>query len=123
MKIRPTLAAVTGAVAAAGAISAAMLAVADAPAGADSPTGEKTIRMTVAPEQVDCTGVAPMRCLNVKTGAAGHWSPLYGSIDGFTYERGYTWQLDVREVPVSGPEADRSSVEYHLVKVISKTPA
>ncbi|WP_446221869.1 hypothetical protein ACTWPB_18570 [Nocardia sp. IBHARD005] len=56
-------------------------------------SGRGTVRMFVAAEQVDCQGVAPMRC------------------------------MQVRVDPVENPPADHSSLRYDLIQVEAKTPA
>lgn len=79
--------------------------------------------MKVAPQEVDCVGVAPMRCLNVQIGSNNRWEPLYQGITDFSYSPGYTYELEVREVHIANPPADASSIEYQLIKINSKTPA
>ncbi len=52
-----------------------------------SAADEKTF--IVGSQTADCTGVAPMKCLQVKETASGDWTNFYTNIEGFTYEPGY----------------------------------
>ncbi|KFF24916.1 MULTISPECIES: DUF4377 domain-containing protein [Chryseobacterium] len=84
-------------------------------AGAD----EKTF--IVGPETADCTGVAPMKCLQVKEKASESWTNFYTNIEGFTYEPGYEYVLKVKTEKIANPPADGSSIKYTLIKEVSKT--
>ncbi|WP_281613716.1 META domain-containing protein [Flammeovirga sp. SubArs3] len=79
----------------------------------------KTI--TVGPQKADCVGVGPQECLQIKEGDATTWSNFYGSIEGFDYEEGYEYVLNVAVSQVDNPPADGSSLHYKLVKVVKKT--
>ncbi|MDM1044810.1 DUF4377 domain-containing protein [Myroides sp. 1354] len=81
------------------------------------------VTMFIGPKKVDCTGVGPMKCLQVKETEDGEWTLLYSSIQGFEYEEGYNYKLEVRREDVPNPPADAPSVRYILVKEISKTKA
>lgn len=80
---------------------------------------EKTF--IVGPQTADCTGVAPMKCLQVKENASGNWTNFYSNIEGFTYEPGYEYVLKVKTEKIENPPADGSSIKYTLVKQVSKT--
>lgn len=79
------------------------------------------VKYTVASQTADCTGVAPQKCLLVKKGDASEWEFFYSPIEGFNYEEGYEYVLEVREDPVENVPADASSIKYTLVKEVSKT--
>lgn len=83
-------------------------------------TTENTVRYTVASETVDCTGVGPQKCLQVKIGDSDNWQYFYSQIEGFNYEEGYEYVLDVKEEEKEHTPADASSIRYILVKEISK---
>ncbi|WP_136480405.1 DUF4377 domain-containing protein [Cognatitamlana onchidii] len=73
--------------------------------------------------KVPCTGVAPMSCLQVKEqGVDVNWSNFYSTIEGFTFEPGflYTIEVVVETIPKDLIPADGSSLKYTLVKLISK---
>lgn len=72
----------------------------------------------------DCTGVAPMSCLQVQEGEerGEQWSLFYSPIEGFEYVPGYLYKLRV-EVEDLAPEevpADGSSKRYTLVEIVEK---
>ena len=81
------------------------------------------VTMYVGPKKVDCTGVGPMKCLQVRETEDGEWTLFYTSIQGFEYEEGYNYKLEVRREDVPNPPADAPSIRYILVKEISKTKA
>jgi len=45
---------------------------------------------------------------------------LYSGIEGFTYEEGNEYVLEIKEEKIDNPPADGSSVKCILVKEISK---
>jgi heat shock protein HslJ len=92
----------------------------DLPAKTEAAAVEKTLY--VGPSQVDCTGVAPQKCLQVKEKPEDAYQLFYGTIDGFEYEEGYEYELVVRVEQVENPPADASSLQYTLMQVVSKTP-
>lgn len=52
-------------------------------------------RLYVKPERVDCTGEAPQQCLQVAESEDGPYEFFYDSIEGFEFEEGTTYVLDV----------------------------
>jgi heat shock protein HslJ len=86
---------------------------------------ETIIQKTVyiGPHLVDCVGVAPQKCMQVKENPGDDYKLFYGQIDGFDYEEGYEYKLTVKEQTVDNPPADGSSIQWTLVSVESKTPA
>ena len=80
----------------------------------------EVLEVEVAPELVDCVGVAPMKCMVVD----GEF--FYGSIDGFDYEEGYVYKLRIEQYeayPGREPPQDASKYGYRLIELISKMPA
>ncbi len=72
---------------------------------------------------VDCSaGVLQRKCLWVREGDATNWHLFYNDIDGFTYEPGYRYLLDVQRepLPVDGV-MDALPYKYTLVRIIEKT--
>ncbi|SHF00939.1 DUF4377 domain-containing protein [Dysgonomonas macrotermitis] len=84
-------------------------------------TSSKTTRYRVASEYGDCVGVAPQKCMYVKVGNQADWQFFYSRIEGFNYEEGYEYVLDVKTEKRENTPADASSFRYILVKQISKT--
>lgn len=77
--------------------------------------------LEVAPTEVDCTGVGARKCLQVRE-AGGQWQTFYAPIEGFTFEDGWRYRLQVVVTPVKNPPADGSSLRYQLVRVLDKMP-
>jgi len=74
--------------------------------------------------KVECTGVAPMSCLQIQKGEiidSEKWEFFYSTIEGFEYQPGYIYQIkvSVEDRPAPIP-ADASSKIYKLVEVLSK---
>jgi hypothetical protein len=75
----------------------------------------------VGPERKPCSGVAPMECLQIKKNPSDTaWQYFYDAIEGFDYEAGYTYTLEVTSNKVDNPPADASSIKYTLVKIVKK---
>lgn len=49
-----------------------------------------------------------------------NWSNFYSSIEGFSYEPGYIYDLSVTVERIDNPPADGSSYDYMLKEIISK---
>ncbi len=81
---------------------------------------DSTVRYTVASQKGDCVGVAPQKCLLVKKGDANEWEYLYSPIEGFNYEEGYEYVLDIKQEKLENVPADASNIKYILVKEVSK---
>ena len=79
-------------------------------------------------EKVDCTGVGPMKCLQIQENETldlNDWQFFYGGIKGFGYQPGYIYKLLVKKERLS-PEsvpADASTLQYTLIKIIEKSKA
>lgn len=80
---------------------------------------EKTL--IIASQAVDCTGVAPMKCLQVKEKETDNWENFYSNIEGFIYEPGFEYVLKVKTEKIENPPMDGSSIRYTLIKQVSKT--
>ena len=72
--------------------------------------------------KVDCVGVGPMQCFQVKNTESEPWSNFYQEISGFDYEPGYIYKLkvSVKTLELDELPADKSSKEYRLMEVLSK---
>jgi hypothetical protein len=94
--------------------------------GAESTAGDskdEARTLYVAHFRVDCVGVAPMKCLQVRETPEAEWRMFYDRIQGFDYEEGYDYELRVRTEEVENPPADASSIRWILEEVVSKTAA
>lgn len=76
----------------------------------------------IADTKVDCEGVAPQKCLQIKTDEnASDWSYFYDDIEGFDYEDGYFYKLKVEIINVKDAPADSSSKYYKLIEVLEQS--
>lgn len=83
----------------------------------------KDVTLKVAPQLIDCMGVAPMRCMRVKMDDQENWSAHYDNIEGFTFVPGFEYNLLVRITWIDKPPADGSSMRYTLLRELSRTPS
>lgn len=74
----------------------------------------------VADTKANCYGVSRTPCLQVKEKPNEPYSLFYSGIEGFTYEEGYHYKLEVMRMKRDNPPADGSAYSYYLVKVLSK---
>ncbi|RQT41772.1 DUF4377 domain-containing protein [Burkholderia cepacia] len=96
-------------------------AIATAPNAARPADGKPVTRtVQVAPQSVRCTGVAPMECLQVRNGPNEPWSLWYAGIEGFAYQPGYQYTLEIDEYRVARPPADGSSIRWVLKRVVER---
>ena len=87
----------------------------------EADVNEDSKTLFVGPELVDCVGVGPQECMQVREDAESDWTFFYDQIVGFEYEPGFEYELLVRETEIENPPADGSSIEVTLVEVVSKT--
>jgi hypothetical protein len=88
-----------------------------------TPEGARIVSMIVGPELVDCTGVTPQKCYQVKASPEDKYQWFYSQIRGFEYKPGYEYLIRVKVEPVANPPADASAYTYTLLEVVSKTPS
>ena len=80
-----------------------------------------TTRLWIGPERVECEGVAPMMCLQVAESEDGDYQLFYDTIEGFDYQEGTLYVIDVSITEVENPPADASSVQYTLVEIVEES--
>ncbi|MGB5594370.1 MAG: META and DUF4377 domain-containing protein [Crocosphaera sp.] len=61
----------------------------------NTPTTNKTVY--ISPETVDCLGIIPKKCLQIKENIEDKWTLFYESIEGFEYENGYLYQVIIAQ--------------------------
>ncbi len=81
------------------------------------------VTMYVGPELAECTGAGPQMCMLVKYEPSADYQYFYNQIEGFEFEPGYNYELQVLVTEVENPPADGSSLQYTLIEEVSKTPA
>ena len=65
-----------------------------------STSGTVERELIIAPAPVACAGDPPATCLQVSEPNGDQWRMRFDEIDGFTYEPGYTWEVEVAEPPL-----------------------
>ena len=84
---------------------------------------EEVIVLEVAPERQPCQGEMQDLCLQVRRPGEEEWRNFFDPIEGFDYEPGSSYTIEVRRRRVSTPPADGSSFEYELLEILRKEPA
>ena len=80
-----------------------------------------TTRLWIGPERVECEGMAPMTCLQVAESEDGDYQLFYDTIEGFDYQEGTSYVIDVSITEVENPPADASSLQYTLVEIVEQS--
>jgi glyoxylase-like metal-dependent hydrolase (beta-lactamase superfamily II) len=84
--------------------------------GFDTPSETKILY--VDSKLVDCVGVSPQKCMIVRENPDSDWQMFYDKIEGFDYQEGIQYKLEVMITDVENPPADDSSLKYTLKKVL-----
>lgn len=71
---------------------------------------------------VECSGVALQLCLQVRAPEQTELGWFHDGIEGFEYEWGYRYEIEVEEQPVHDPPADGPSARTILLRERAKTP-
>ena len=74
----------------------------------------------VAPLQADCDGAGAQKCYLVRRNANENWILLYSQIEGFDYEPGFAYRIEVKRKRIKHPPADGPKYKYILEEVIDK---
>jgi len=83
-------------------------------------SAERTIY--VGPQLVDCAGTGQRQCLQLREGATGGWFYLNGAIEGFQYEEGYEYELQILEEAAEKQADGGAAVKLTLLQVVNKMP-
>jgi hypothetical protein len=83
-------------------------------------TKNETKTLFINSHFVDCVGVSPQKCMQVKENESDEWELFYDEIQNFTFEEGFSYEITVEIINIEDPPADGSSIEYILVEIISK---
>lgn len=81
---------------------------------------QKKKHLYIADHLVDCEGVGKTKCMLIKEKIVDEWQTFYDQIEGFDYEEGYQYLIEVKIKKVKNPAADQSSERYILKKVFEK---
>ncbi|MGY5149848.1 MAG: DUF4377 domain-containing protein [Candidatus Nitrosopumilus sp. bin_68KS] len=82
---------------------------------------DETKTFFISPILVDCVGVAPQKCMQIREDETSDWQNFYDSIEGFTFEQGHAYKILVKITDIENPPADSSSKRYHLIDILEKT--
>ena len=81
---------------------------------------EEVTTLFISPYQVDCVGVGPQKCMQVRQDQVSEWLNFYDKIQGFTFVDGNSYQITVKITDVENPPADASNKKYELVEIIKQ---
>lgn len=84
---------------------------------------EELLILEVAPDRVACVGEMRGKCIQVRSPGEEEWRTFYEPIEGFEYEEGVRYTLEVSRREVPNPPADGSAYEYRLIRIIDREPA
>lgn len=87
------------------------------------PTTPGAKRLFVSEKVVDCEGEGPMKCMQTRSSESEEWSLFYGSIEGFTHDPAFSYELEVEVLPNPNHPQGGSSQRYRLVRIVAKKPA
>jgi heat shock protein HslJ len=85
-----------------------------------STSGTRERELIIAPAPVACAGDPPATCLQVSESDGDQWLMRSDEIEGFAYEPGYTYEVEVAEPPLKDELA--VTPRLALVRVVSKEP-
>lgn len=74
--------------------------------------------MYVDSKLVNCVGVGPQQCMLVKDSIDSDWQMFYNKIEGFDFQEGTQYKLEVLITDVENPPADSSSLKYTLIEIL-----
>ncbi len=87
--------------------------------GEDAPV-VKTIQINST--QVPCEGAGPQLCYQFRESQEAAWQLWYDDIEGFTFEEGNLYTLEIAETVVENPPQDGSAVAWSLITVQAVEP-
>jgi hypothetical protein len=101
------------------------------PIASGSPAETAPVKPPAAPgktlfvdsREVECEGEGVTKCLRVRESEAGEWTLFYRTIEGFSFEPGYSYELRVEVSERANPPADASKLRHRLVEIVSKRKA
>ena len=67
-----------------------------------------------------CDAEGRQFCLQIKEGDEKEWKNIFGRIEGFEYEWGYNYKLEITKEKNKYPSKDGSNYQYQLVNILEK---
>lgn len=86
-----------------------------------NPDEPKISTLYIDSKLVDCVGVAPQQCMLVRENSDDEWGMFYGNIDGFEYQEGTEYKINVEITEIDNPPADASSLKYTLTNILKSS--
>ncbi|MBM4375627.1 MAG: DUF4377 domain-containing protein [Deltaproteobacteria bacterium] len=83
--------------------------------------GPERRRWFIDSKRVGCEGEGVRECLRARASATEEWSLFYRTIEGFTFEPGFVYELELEAVPAPDAPADAPTTRLRLVNILSKT--
>ena len=79
----------------------------------------------VSPRKAVCDSIngGQIECLQYRNRFEKNFNPLKNDIEGFTFEKGYAYILDVRQEVMQNPESGQYQTKWVLNQIISKSVA
>lgn len=77
--------------------------------------------LEVAPAKVDCADTGEQQCLQVRS-VGGEWRALHAPIEGFEFQEGWRYRLQIVAAPMKNLSVDGSNTHYVLVRLLDKMP-
>ncbi len=75
---------------------------------------------TTVREPGGSVSASEVECMQIKEANSQEWKLIpMGSISGFDYERGHSYELEVHKTTLANPPADGLNVTYSLIRVVS----
>ncbi len=77
--------------------------------------------LEIAPNLVDCVGMVPMKCMQVRE-PGQNWGNFFEGIAGFSFKPDYSYKLLVNVTNLENPPMDASSLKYTLIRLLDFDP-
>lgn len=74
---------------------------------AEGDPGAERMVFEIDSQKVPCTGVGPMECMRIREPGEEEWRFFYDSIEGFTFEAGYRYVVEVDRTRVAPRSSER----------------
>lgn len=79
----------------------------------------------ISPRKAVCDSIngGQIECLQYRNRYENNFNPLKTDIEGFVFEAGYSYILDVRQEVIQNPESSQLQTKWILNQIISKSVA
>lgn len=83
-------------------------------------TDVKVATWEIDAQKAPCTAMVPTTCLVIREDPSKEWGLFYSPIEGFTFEPGYRYKVEVEIREIKNPPADGSSSAFRLLRILEK---